>query len=422
MKKILKGLGLAALAIVVIAAGAALYVHVRGVPRYDVERVDLKVDATPERVARGRRTVQSLCAGCHLNPTTGALTGKVMEDTPPQFGMSYSRNITQDRTHGIGGWTDGELAYLLRTGIARDGRYTPPWMVKLPHMSDDDLLDVIAFLRSDDPMVRPAAVPDRDSEPTFLTKLLTYVAFKPLPYPRQPVNAPPTTDRVAYGRYLVVGKLDCYGCHSADFAKMNIEEPEKSAGYLGGGNRMQDTAGKAVYTANITPHPDTGIGKWTEEQLARAVRGGIRPDNRPLRYPMQPYAELTDDEVSAIFAYLRSVPPLENRVPASEPYVLEANAGAGKQVYYKYACNTCHGDTGVGLYDLRKGLAAYPTDEALIAYIKHPERTKPGVKMPTWDGVIAEEEYPPLAAYVRSLGPKPAAAAGGPAATAPPGT
>jgi mono/diheme cytochrome c family protein len=79
-------------------------------------------------------------------------------------------------------------------------------------------------------------------------------------------------------------------------------------------------------------------------------------------------------------------------------------AGQGQQVYYKYACNSCHGDSGVGLHDLRGAAKRYPTDAEIVAYIKHPERTKPGIKMPTWDGVIQEDEYAPLAAHVRSLG------------------
>jgi mono/diheme cytochrome c family protein len=80
---------------------------------------------------------------------------------------------------------------------------------------------------------------------------------------------------------------------------------------------------------------------------------------------------------------------------------------AGRAAYYRYSCNTCHGDTGLGAFDLRAGARNYPTDDALIAYIKHPEQFKPGVKMPTWDGVIAEEDYAPLAAFVRTLGAEP---------------
>jgi mono/diheme cytochrome c family protein len=120
---------------------------------------------------------------------------------------------------------------------------------------------------------------------------------------------------------------------------------------------------------------------------------------------MVPHPELGDDEARAIFAYLRTVPKIRNAVARPlAPAV--ATDDAGKAAYYRYSCHSCHGDTGTLLYDLRKGVASHPTDTDLIAYIRHPERFKPGVKMPTWDGVIAEEDYAPLAAYVRTLGAK----------------
>jgi cytochrome c2 len=401
MKKTLMWLGRAVLAIVLLVAGAAAYIHFAGIPSYRTQRVVFPVDVTTERVARGKRTVTMLCANCHLDPATGALTGHAMTDAPGKFGMIYSQNITQDREHGIGDWTDGEIAYLIRTGIARDGRYTPPWMLKLPLLADEDLKDIIAFLRSDDPLVRPYRVPDRPPVPSFFTKLLTRVAFKPLPYPDRPVVAPHPSDRVAYGRYLMVAKLDCYSCHSRDFAKQDPLVPENSLGFFGGGNRMTDRNHRPVYTANLTPHA-TGLGSWTEEQFRRTLKMGLLPDGRPLRSPMTPRPELTDDEIGAMWAYLRTVPPIAANWPTPVPDQLDT-ADSGRTVFRKYGCPSCHGEDGGGRYDLRKGIASHPTDASLIAYIKHPERTKPGVAMPTWDGTIEEQEYAPLARFLRTL-------------------
>jgi mono/diheme cytochrome c family protein len=402
LKKLLKWLGAAALVLAVALAACAGYVASRPLPRYPVQKVAFTVVPTPERVERGKRHIELLCAACHFDSGTGGLTGKRMLDLPPQFGVAFSKNITGDREKGIGAWTDGEIAYLLRTGVDREGRYTPPWMVKLPNASEEDLRDIVAFLRSDDPLVRAQASGDRESEPSFLTKVLCRVAFRPFPYPDREIVAPPPTDQVAFGRYLVTSRLQCFGCHSKDFQTNDELQPERSAGYLGGGNAMPDLTGKIVHTSNLTPHADTGLGTWTEAQFRRALVEGIRPDNRPLRYPMVPYRILDDAEVAAIFAYLRSVPPLLNAVPAPEPYAA-GSGDRGRQVFYKYGCHGCHGDTGLGQYDLRKGPANHPTDDALVAYIKHPERTRPGIAMPTWDGVIAEDEYGPLAAYVRTL-------------------
>jgi mono/diheme cytochrome c family protein len=246
--------------------------------------------------------------------------------------------------------------------------------------------------------MRPPGV----SQPTFLTKLLCHVAFRKLPYPKERIVAPPVTDKVAYGRYLVVG-LECYSCHSSDFKTANLEVPEKSAGFLGGGNPLVDLRGKTIWSANITADDDTGIGKWSEGDLVRAIKKGFRPDNSPIRYPMAPMTELDDDEVSAIYAYLRSVPKIRNAVPRAVEATTDS-ASEGKKIYYKYSCVSCHGDTGVGVADLRQASRHYSTTEQLKAWIKNAPSIKRDTKMPAWEGVIAEDEYEPLMTYVKELG------------------
>jgi mono/diheme cytochrome c family protein len=402
MKKWLKRIGIAVGVVALAFGGFLLYVQITGIPKYPPGHIDLKVEATPERVARGKKFATLLCSQCHMDPNTLKLTGKRMEDAPPEFGPIFSRNITRHPQKGIGSWTDGELAYLLRTGVRRDGQYLPPYMVKLPHLSDEDLQSIIAFLRSDDPLVAAADVdPPGTTQPSFLTKLLSHVAFKALPYPTEKKAPPDASDKVAFGRYLVAG-LDCFACHSADFKTMNVFEPEKSKGYLGGGNMLGDLHGGTIRSANLTPDDETGIGKWSEADFRRAVQKGFRPDNKVIRYPMAPMPEITDDEANAIYAYLRTVPKIHNAVPRIEDTV--ADADQGKQCYYKYGCVSCHGTAGIGLADLRHAVEHYPTDDQLKAWIKNAPSIKPGTKMPCWDGVIAEADYPPIIAYVKTLG------------------
>jgi mono/diheme cytochrome c family protein len=406
MKKVLKMAGLVIAALVVLAGAAALYIDLAALPRYPVEKLDLHVDVTPERVARGKKLATLLCVGCHFDAGTGRLTGHHMVDVPAKFGVVYSANITRDVDKGIGGWSDGELAYLLRTGVARDGRYIPPWMTKLPHMADDDLHALIAFLRSDDPLVAPAHIDAPGvSRPSFLTKLLCRVAFKKLPYPRQRIEAPPVQAKVAYGRYLITA-LDCYGCHSARWESMNIAQPERSAGYLGGGNTLLDARGRPIHSANLTFDAETGIGRWSEQDFARALRQGFRPDATPLRAPMAPMPQLDDDEVAAMYAYLQTVPRIRNRVPrAQESSELRADASLGQRLYYKYACVACHGENGAhGGADLRLAAQHFPTRAALAEWIRDAPRLKPDTRMPAWRGVIADDEYEPLVSYVLELG------------------
>ena len=280
-------------------------------------------------------------------------------------------------------------------------------MVKLPHLSDEDLHAIIAFLRSDDPLVAPSPAPPLGTtKPTFLAKALSHSVFQPLPYPKEPIAAPPRTDRVAYGQYLTVA-LDCWSCHSADFKSMNVMEPEKTPGYLGGGNTLLDAEKKPIRSANLTADDETGIGRWSEEDFVRAVTRGVRPDGRILHYPMLPKTELEADEVGAIYAYLRTVPKIHNVVerPAA---ILATTAGAGshpgKRVYEKYGCGSCHGADGVGLVgDLRGANEHFTSDDALRAWIEDAPRQRPGTKMPAWKGIIRDEDYAPLMSYVRTL-------------------
>jgi len=408
MRRALKIVGLLLAAVLVLIAALLLYVQIDGIPRYPVKKVEFRAEPTAERIERGRKLAGLLCAGCHMDPTTRVLTGKHMSDAPKQFGELYAPNITRSARKGIGSWTDGELAYLLRTGIKRTGQYAPPWMVKLPHLSDEDLASIIAFLRSDDPMVEAS---DRDppgvTQPSFLSKLLAHVAFKPLPYPDHVITAPPLTDRVAHGRYLVFG-LDCYGCHSADFKTMNVGEPEKSEGYLGGGNAVLDLGGHPILSANITPDIETGIGRWSEHDFVATVRTGFRPDRRLLRYPMLPLSALSDEELGAIHAYLRTVPPLRHAVernfPPPPPAPGSPALADGKQLYERYGCVSCHGNDGVGIADLRQASEHYPSREALQLWIQDAPSIKPGTKMPGWRNVIREEDYGPLLDHVLRLG------------------
>jgi len=403
MRRILK-VGAVVLAVVLALAGAALlFIQLSGIPRYAVQLIDLRVEATPERVLRGKKLVTILCVGCHMDPNTGRLAGHHMADVPAKFGVVYSSNITRDREHGIGSWTDGELAYLLRTGVARDGRYVPPWMIKLPHMADDDLQAIIAFLHSDDPLVAAAAFDAPKSQPSLLTKVLCRVAFAKIPYPEHRIEAPSPSDKVAYGRYLV-SALDCYGCHSANWESMNIEQPERSVGYLGGGNALTDPLGKPIYSANLTFDEQTGLGTWSEADLSRAVRDGFRPDGKPIRAPMAPMPQLSDDEVGALYAYLRTVPKIKNPVPRKLADV-PASATLGKRLYYKYACVSCHGETGSdGQADLRQAASHFRTRAELEAWIRDAPSIKPDTRMPAWKGIIADTEYGPLSQYVLELG------------------
>src|SRR3954468_21452175 len=117
MKKIFKILGILILLVVIVIAGGATFISVRGIPKYEAKVPDIpKVEVTPERVARGETIASMLCRNCHFNEQTGKLTGRELKEAPA-FGKLYSKNITQDAEMGIGKWTDAQIIYFIRTGI-----------------------------------------------------------------------------------------------------------------------------------------------------------------------------------------------------------------------------------------------------------------------------------------------------------------
>lgn len=314
MKKLLRYTLYLTVLVLVVITGFAAVIHFKGIPSYEAKVYPIVIESTPEKVLHGKKLATMLCVKCHLNPETNSLTGKFLAESPPIFGKIYSKNITQSNMHGIANWTDAQLVYLLRTGIRPDGSFIPPYMPKFNGMADYDVESIIAWLRSDDPMLAADETVPPASEPSFFTKFLSNIAIKPLPYDGSPRALPDTNNAVEHGKYLATFQLQCFACHSKDFAKVNDLQPELSEGFFGGGNPMTNYDGKVVNTANITMDEETGIGSWTEEDFIKAVKQMQTPHGKVLQYPMEPYPLLSDKEVSHIYAYLQTVPKVRNRV------------------------------------------------------------------------------------------------------------
>ncbi len=126
--------------------------------------------------------------------------------------------------------------------------------------------------------------------------------------------AAPDAATLARGKYLMEGVVACGNCHVPLGDK---GQPLMDKGLSGG--MLFDDPGFKAYAANITPDKETGIGKWTDAQLAKAIREGIRPDGRLIGPPMpiEFYRHLSDGDLKAIIAYLRVQPPVKNNVPKS---------------------------------------------------------------------------------------------------------
>ena len=155
----------------------------------------------------------------------------------------------------------------------------------------------------------------------------------PAPRPATQRVAPSDRDAVERGAYLVE-LLGCGACHTNGALEGDPDLSRALAGSRTGiayTNPLEHNNPGVVYPPNITPDEKTGIGLWSDTQIANAVRAGIgqHGDRRLFTMPWQGYAKLNDDDVDAIVAYLRSIEPVEFEVPgqvrpgqqASQPFV-----------------------------------------------------------------------------------------------------
>jgi mono/diheme cytochrome c family protein len=308
--------------VVVAAGGGAAWLLLRRPAQ--APAADIRVPMTPERIARGAYIFTNLadCGGCHserdfsrvAGPETpsGRGSGNVLSNMLLGLpGTVVAPNITPDPETGIGRWTDGEKIRAIREGVDRNGRALFPLMPYIVYrqMSDDDVEAVVAFLDSLPPVRRRL--------PATQLNFPVNIFIKFAPAPAGAVPAPNRAETVRYGEYLVaVG--GCGDCHTP----MEKGQPVPGMEFAGG-QSFPSTLGTVV-TANITPDPDTGIGKWSEEFFVKKFtdyRGyadnGPPPSPGPRAFTVMPWlgmSHLTDADLKAIYAYLHSLKPVRHYV------------------------------------------------------------------------------------------------------------
>ncbi len=271
---------------------------------FETTKGDYKASASPARFEHGKNMVFSVCAGCHYNHGVKKFIGNPINDVPGIAGKVYSANLTHSKTNGITSkYSDAQLKYLLKTGISKDGRFMA-YMLR-PNMADEDINDIIVFLRSNDPALSAADTTVGLTHYSLIGK--TYLGFKadPAPY-KDGLKRPSENDAIALGRYLV-DNVGCYHCHSKSLKSLNSINPEQTKGYLAGGATFKGGQGMEIAASNITPDKNSGIGNYTREDFRKAVKDGLAP-HRKLKPPMEKFEYLSDKEVDAIYAYLMTVP------------------------------------------------------------------------------------------------------------------
>lgn len=262
-----------------------------------------------ESLERGRNLTFNICGGCHYDHNTGKFTGKHLGELPKYAGVLYSANLTRSAKYGRPPlYTDAELVYLIKTGITRDGRFIP-YMLR-PAIADEDLNDIILFLRSDDASVTPGDTIQGLSHINLIGRMGMHLISKPQPF-IEGTPRPSETDPVAYGRYLVA-QIGCYHCHSQKSMSINYLHPEQTKGYLAGGAKFKTPAG-SVRGANLTFDNATGIGSYSQSDFHKAVKEMTNKPGRHLLPPMESFP-LNDNQVNAIYAYLKSLPPVHHAI------------------------------------------------------------------------------------------------------------
>src|SRR6185312_329920 len=203
--------------------------------RFDTTKASFTAVRSSEALERGKELAFSICAGCHYNRTTNEFTGNKIEDIPAIAGTVYSANLTHSKTVGVTSrYSDAEIRYLLKTGIARDGRFLS-YMLR-PNMADEDINAIIVLLRSDDPGLAATDTTVGLTHFTLIGKMFLAASARPAPF-KTGIKRPSENEPVALGRYLV-DNLGCYHCHSKSLTKLNYLYPEQSKGYLAGGARL----------------------------------------------------------------------------------------------------------------------------------------------------------------------------------------
>lgn len=253
------------------------------------------------------------CAACHTDVKGGGkpLAGGRPIDTP--FGRFYSPNITPDKENGIGGWSEAQFHDALRRGVDDDGDYLFPVFPypSFTGMSDADIADLYAYLQK-----QPAvAQPDKphDVGIPFRWRFLQ-VFWRALFFKEGPLE--PVAGQSAEwnrGRYLAEAVVHCEECHTPRNFLGGLKHSQAFSGNPQGPDGMK--------IPNVTPDDETGIGKWSAEDIATVLKTGQTPDfdfvGSGMAEVVKGTGALSDADRHAIAVYVKSLPPIHRPKPAS---------------------------------------------------------------------------------------------------------
>jgi mono/diheme cytochrome c family protein len=320
MKKFLKVVGILLGVVVLILVGVAVWFTMK-FPDVDPAPV-ITVERTPARIARGMYLANhvTVCIDCHSTrdwgkfgaPIIAGTEGKGGEEFNEQIGgvpgNIYTSNITPA---GIRDYTDGELMRTFTTGVTKQNRALFPLMpyIEYNSLSEEDAYSIVAYIRSLPPIENRVSESRLNFPLSMIVKTIPLKSYQPKPDPSK-------ADSVEYGRYLTTISA-CAGCHTPR------EKGEIIPGMdFAGGNTFEFPSG-TVRSLNITPDEETGIGKLTKDDFIARFKAFADSSSRDI--PVSPtefntpmpwlmYSGMTDEDLGAIYIYLRTVKPVKNHV------------------------------------------------------------------------------------------------------------
>jgi len=320
MRLVLKVIAIVVACVVVIGVGGYSYLLL-AYPKVGAATT-LRVEATPERIARGKYLADhvAVCTDCHsqrdwtryagpIKPDTYGAGGEVWDEKVGFPGSLVSRNITPS---ALASWSDGEIVRAFTEGVSRDG--TPlfplmPYTMYGRHMAQADAQAVVAYLRTIPPRTQQIA------ERRLQFPLPLVVRTMPAKS-TAPATPPDPSDRIAYGGYLVEVAA-CAECHTPT----DSNHAPLPGMRLAGGEEFPMPNGLIARSANLTPDT-TGTGGWTEAQFVAKFKAyadstphvPVKPTDFNTPMPWQSFAGMTSEDLGAIFSYLQSLKPVVHQV------------------------------------------------------------------------------------------------------------
>jgi mono/diheme cytochrome c family protein len=356
------------------------------------------------------------CMACHTTqggkPYAGGLGFKL------PFGTLYSTNITPDKDTGIGDYSDQDFLNAVHRGVRRDGARLYPAMpfVSYTYMTDVDALAIKAYLFSLPPV--HAAAPDNTLAFPFNQRWA--MNFWSAVFNSDTRFEPDTSQSPEWNRgaYLAEALAHCGECHTPRNLAFALDNRRKFAGAV--------TAGWRAF--NISSDKATGIGSWRDDDLISYLSIGHAAGHGTAAGPMgeavdRSFSQLTPEDVRAVVAYLRTVPPTASPdlpAPLAPPAPASHKQGGrpdprGKMVF-EGACVSCHGWTGessISPFATLTGAWAVNDPSAINVVqivISGTSRHTPedAISMPAFGNAYSDDEIAAVANYVTArFGSKP---------------